>query len=132
MNRPALPARATLRFVFPLPPNLANARMHWAVKHLKRQEYFAACDALQITQQLPPPPPTPWTTVVCRETLRIGQPMDDDNAAARCKWPMDWLTTRGYLADDSRKHVKRLGYPRQRIRQKPYGCEITLTVLEAD
>ena len=37
-----------LTFVLPLPPNLANGRMHHMVKHKIRRGYYAACDYLVI------------------------------------------------------------------------------------
>lgn len=121
----------TLRFSLPLPPNLANSRMHWAVKHLKRTAYFEACDALQLTGDVPPPPPTPIAKAVIQETLYVGSEMDDDNAAARTKWAVDWLKTRGYIADDKRANLLRKGYPDQRVRLKPYRLELALTPIAA-
>lgn len=122
----------TLRFVFPLPINLANARMHWAVKHVRRSEYFAACDALQLAGKVPPPPRAPIERAHVHEVLRMGGHMDDDNAANRCKWPIDWLKTRGYIADDRKKNLVRSGYPRQLVkRDGDYAVEITLTALES-
>lgn len=127
----ALSGATTLRFSLPLPPNLANARMHWAAKHHKRQSYFEACDNLQLAGQVPPPPATPLAKAVIYETLYVGSEMDDDNAAHRVKWAIDWLKTRGYIADDKRGNLLRKGYPDQRVRLKPYRLEITLTEIKA-
>ena len=40
-----------------------------------------------------------------RATIYCGGRMDDDNAIARLKWPVDWMVTRGYLAGDSPKEL---------------------------
>lgn len=121
----------TLSFVLPMPANLANARMHWAVKDLKRRAYFEACDNLQLRGEVPPPPLKPFPKVVANEVMYLGAAMDDDNAAARTKWIWDWLKTRGYIADDRKANIIRQGYPKQRVkRDGNYRVEVTLTALE--
>jgi hypothetical protein len=123
-------AQATL--TLPLPPNLANGRGHWRKKHRERREYFAACDQRQGAGLVPAPPAVAlahaWITAVITHTHWS----DDDNAMARLKWSVDWLKTRGYIADDSRKCLTWTGLPHQHItRQFEPGVQITLTVRPA-
>lgn len=122
-----------LTFVFPLPENLANARMHWAVKNLKRRDFFDSCDARQNAGLLPPPPKQPFQkVVVVNECLYLAGHMDDDNAAHRVKWIWDWLKTRGYIADDRKKNIVRMEYPKQRVkRDNNYRVELTIQELKA-
>ena len=39
--------------------------------------------------------------------------MDDDNAVARLKWPVDWLVSGHWIVDDNRKHLRWTGFPTQ-------------------
>lgn len=117
-----------MRFTFPLPPNLANGRMHWRTLTRKKTAYNADCDVLQL-HELPPPPAQPFARATIAVTLTVGAQMDHDNAVARCKWPIDWLVTRGYLVDDKPKHLSWTGFPLQRVRRSEHGVDITLTPL---
>lgn len=126
----ALSGATTLTFVFPMPENIANARLHWAVKDLRRREFFDLCDAKQLVGELPAPPREPWQVAVAHVTMFLAGHMDDDNAGNRCKWIWDWLKTRGYLANDSRRHLKQTGYPSQVVkRDGNYRVEVRLTRL---
>lgn len=117
----------TLTFRMPLPLNLANARLHWAVKDKARKAYLAHCDLLQSGGILPPPPAVPLQKATLAVAMTLGNAMDDDNAIARIKWAQDWLVSRGYIAGDSRKHLKLTGLPTQRISRKNEPClELTL------
>ena len=119
-----------LVFAFPLPPNLANSRMHWRVKHNAKVKYWGLCDERQMLKLLPKPPKTPWEHVTVESHMFLGGAMDDDNAMARHKWVFDWLVTRGYLADDKRNVVKWLGLPTQtmsRGKGKVHGITLYLT-----
>jgi hypothetical protein len=99
--------------------------MHWRTKHKKRLDYFTACDFCEMMRH--EVHPAPRSPVELRATLYMGNHMDDDNALARLKWPVDWLKTRGYLVDDARKHC-RMTIPEQVVkRNQEYRVEITLT-----
>lgn len=116
-----------LTFRLPLPPNLANARMHHMVKHRAKVAYWRHLDILQSGGILPPPPKEPMAKATITATLTLGNAMDDDNAMSRTKWCQDWLKTRGYIVDDSRKHLKWGGIPKQRISRRNEPClELTL------
>lgn len=117
-------------FVFPMPPNLTNRRSgasHWAVRGREKKDYLAVCDSRQALGLLPPPPGRPLEKVVLKSVMRLGAAMDDDNALARHKWPLDWLKTRGYIVDDRRKCVRWSSLPEQIVkRAEVYRIEITL------
>jgi hypothetical protein len=126
----ALSGATHLTFVFPMPENIANARLHWAVKDLKRRAFFDTCDALQAAKRLPAPPPAPWEFSLAHVTMFLAGHMDDDNAGNRNKWIWDWLKTRGYIANDSRRHLRQTGYPSQVVkRDGNYRVEVRLTRL---
>lgn len=117
----------TLHFRLPMPENIANKGMHWAVKNKRRKAYLAHCDLLQQGGILPAPPAAPLKKATLSVTMTLHNPMDDDNATARIKWAQDWLKTRGYIVDDSKKHLTLLGHPTQRISRKNAPClELTL------
>lgn len=111
-----------LRFRLPLPENLANARLHWAAKHKAKRAYWQHCDLLLAGGVLPAPPELPMPKATLAITLTLANPMDDDNAIARTKWAQDWLVQRGYVAGDSRKHLRLSGIPEQRITRKNAPC----------
>ncbi len=120
-----------LKFVFPLPPNLTNGRMHWRTLYRKKTAFYAGCDELQASGLLPPPPSAPFPVVAATVVMVLGAAMDDDNCGARVKWCWDWLTTRGYLKDDRKKNLILAGYPTQRIkRDENYRVEITVTPID--
>jgi hypothetical protein len=112
----------------PMPPNLANGRMHWATKHKKRAAFMKALDDRQGAGLIPRPPETRWRHVELSSVMTLHQAMDPDNAVARHKWAIDWLVTRGYLADDAALNVRWNGFPTQIIsRSKPAEIELTIT-----
>ena len=114
-----------LTFVLPLPPNLANARLHWRKKHRERKAYMAQLDALWLARQLPAVPlPTPQS-VTLESHLYVWSFLDDDNALARIKYAADWLVRAGYLVDDKRPHC-RFTIPEQTVDRKAQRLEITL------
>lgn len=122
----------SLEMSLPMPPNLANARMHWRVKERERVAYLARCDTLQGLGLVPDPPPQPFTRAELRSVMRLGAAMDDDNAMHRHKWALDWLKTRGYIVDDRKKCLRWAGFPEQRVkRNNDYWLDLTLTALEA-
>ena len=118
-----------LRFVIPMPENLANARMHWTAKHRARKAYFAKLDELQMYGMLPAPPRTPFPKATISAVMHLGAAMDEGNAMHRAeKWPCDWLKTRGYIVDDNRKCLRWDGLPQQIVKRRAeYFLELTLT-----
>lgn len=120
--------RLTLRL--PLPPNTANARFHWRTKEKLRSEYFARCDLLYAARMLPRAVGGAfvWERATVSAHLVLGQSMDEDNAMARCKWPLDWAVRKGYVRDDSAKHLKWAGLPTQDVRSTKTSHGITLTL----
>ena len=116
-----------LTFVLPLPPNLANSRMHWRKRHREHSRYRDHLDMLLAMRQLPPVPREPWARAQVTAVLALHNPMDDDNAVARCKWPLDWIVSRGYLTDDRRTALRWASFPTQEIRRKQ-DPTLTLTL----
>jgi hypothetical protein len=95
-------AGMTVTLTLPMPENVGNARLHWRTKNRAKNDYLAACDALQARNAVPAPPPVPLARATIAAVMVLGNAMDDDNAMARLKWPIDWLVRRGYIADDRR------------------------------
>ncbi len=130
---------SSLRFVIPMPANLANGRMHHMVKHRAKVAYWESLDTLCVVSSarqhqptaylVPPRPPAPMTPVRIDATLHLGGRMDDDNALARLKWCADWLKTRGYIREDKQPHC-RFTIPEQVIkRDGNYRVELKVTQL---
>ena len=112
-----------------LPENLSNARMHWKAKYRAKKRYYAAQDARQSFGLIEPPPTEPLASVRVLAHLRLYNAADPDGCAARLKWPMDWLVTRGYLEDDGPAIVKELRVT-QEIDRRNQRLEITLEPLD--
>lgn len=105
-------------FNFPMPPNLGNARMHWAVKHKKKTAFWQMADLLVAGGVFPKPPKKPWGKAKITASCVVGAINDTDNLMARMKWIGDFLTTRGYIVDDKPKHLEWSGMPTQRVSRK--------------
>jgi hypothetical protein len=118
----------TLTLTLPMPPNIANGRMHWRVKHQKRRDYIDACDMRVKAKLAPHPPWKPLLRVTLNATLYCWSLNDDDNALARIKWAADWLKTRGYLVADKRPHC-RFTIPEQVIDRANQRLVLTITPL---
>lgn len=118
-----------LVFTFPMPDNIANARQHWAMKHRRKNTLWGLCDVLVKGKILPmPPKDAPWTKATISSRMVVGNSMDHDNAIARHKPLLDWLVTRGYLLNDTRKCLDWTGFPAQKVSRKNLPeIEITLT-----
>lgn len=116
----------TLRFEFPLPTNLGNARLHWRAKHRAKKAYWAELDALVLARRLPKPPASPLPRARIAAHLRTYNRMDADNRMFRMKWIGDWLTTRGYVVDDNPDALEWAGVPTQEINRADQGVELTL------
>ena len=114
-----------MRLVLDLPENLSNARMHWRVRLKTKKAYYQAQDGRQLLGLIEPPPARPMTAVRVLAHLSLWNPADPDGCAARLKWPMDWLVTRGYLEDDGPAIVKELQVT-QEIDRKNQRLEITI------
>lgn len=117
-----------MTLTLPLPPNMADtsmSRRHWAVRYKAQQQYWDMCTLWRINENQPRPERQPPQTADVMVTLYLHQRMDDDNAAARCKWLLDWLVRNGYLWDDSQQHC-RLTVCQQIDRRRQRACvEIT-------
>ena len=112
-----------LVLTLPMPPNLANSRMHWRVKHKAKLAYWMACDATR----KPAKPRTPLARATLSSVMYLGAAMDTDNAMSRHKWTLDYLTARGWIADDRRTCLTWLGFPEQVVkRDGNYRLVLTL------
>ena len=77
---------------------------------------------------IPSPPKLPFQKVQIRSVMQLGNHMDDDNAMARHKPLLDWLKTRGYIADDRRSVLRWEGFPEQIVKRNGrYSIILTLT-----
>ena len=115
--------RPSLRLTGPLPPDRGNARGHWAAHHRQRRSYWAALDVHALAQRFRLKAPLARANVAI--DLRTWNPMDPDNLAARCKYLLDWLVTRGYLVDDSPRTITLT--VTQRVDRTNRGATVTLT-----
>ena len=128
---PRSPLPAPMTFVFPLPPNRANARGHWRKAYREQAKFYAECDMRVLAKLMPKPPAAPWMRASITAELTMRNPMDDDNALARCKWVCDFLVTRGYILDDRKGRLDWDAIPTQKISRKEPTCIIvTLTARE--
>lgn len=104
----------TFRFEFPMPPSLNKDYPTW--KRIKeKKQYYKQLDELQLTKRLPAPPPLPLLRVIATVSMFVHNKMDNDNSSTRCKWPQDWLKTRGYITDDRTPFLTLLAQPEQTI-----------------
>lgn len=119
-------AARVLTLVLPMPENIANARMHWRVKHKAKKDYFEMCDDRQRVGLIVAPPRLKIGRADVRSVMYLGSHMDADNAMARHKWPLDWLQSRGYIVND--KHLTWTTLPAQFVkRDGKYRIELTIT-----
>ena len=115
-----------MKFVLPLPLNLANSRIFWAKKHKLKLAYWLVLDDLQMVGKVPPPPQEPWQKAVLSHHWYLhGRHMDQGNCYNRLKWIEDWLVTRGYLVDDTPECLT-LEKPVQETDRKNKRVEVTL------
>lgn len=101
----------TVTLTLPMPPNVANARMHWAAKMRARRQWEQRAIVMERGLRGRHRP-----MQRCRVTaiLYLRQRMDDDNSVARLKFPLDLLKARGLIVDDKRPHLELAGIPEQR------------------
>ncbi len=114
-----------------MPRNISNgSHGHWATRYGQRTAYLNELDMLQALGKLPAPPAIPFSRVRIDSVMHLGMPMDQDNAMRRHKWILDFLKTRGYIVDDSPKHLEWVSFPEQRVkRDGNYRVELSLTPL---
>jgi hypothetical protein len=113
-----------LTITLPVPANIANGRMHWAAKSRKQKAYRLRCTVMH-----PSRPERPIEKAHITAAWYVWNTMDDDNAVARLKWPIDWLVARGIILNDDPAHMT-LGEVTQEIdRREP---RLVLTVREAN
>ena len=119
---------STLHITVPMPPNIGNGgHYHWRTRDNQRKLYLATLDARQAAGLVPRPPKKPMTKARLRSVMHLGAAMDDDNAMRRHKWVLDWLRTRGYIADDKKKCLTWAGFPEQHVnRRDEYTIDLTL------
>ena len=120
------PAAGPLVLELPMPPSLTNSRKGrsrsgFAVAREKR-EYWEALDERQRCRLVPAPPAAPWPRASLSSVMYLG------NAMARHKWALDWLRTRGYVAEDRRDVLVWTDFPEQRVKRgQVYRLVLTLT-----
>lgn len=114
-----------MKITLPLPPNMANSRMHWRVKHNKRQAYFESCDIVSLTVK---EQPLAAPKMRVRATMFLGGEMDHDNALARLKWPIDWMVQRKLLRGDKPSQLE-WDWPIKQVvgRKQLYRVEFEIT-----
>ena len=127
----ALPASAALHITVPMPMNISNgSHSHHMVRHKQKLAYWKALDMMQAGELIPKPPRRPLDGITLDSVMHLARQMDVDNAMRRHKWVMDWLKTRGYIVDDSPKHLTWASFPEQHIRRDGnYRIELTLQTL---
>ena len=123
----------------PFPPNMANGRMHWRVKERHRAQYLVLCrglwyaeiDGCSARSSMHEFARQHRTKSLLSFCLRLGGRMDDDNALARCKWPVDWLVSEGILVDDSPKWCS-MSIPEQVITRDKAQQRLEITIRYAE
>ena len=113
----------------PMPLNIANgSHGHWATRKKQKDAYFRALDIYQAVGKIPKPPAKPFAMTRIAVVMYLANRMDADNTMRRCKWPLDWLKTRGYIKDDSPKHLDWADIPEQIIKRSgQYRIVFTLS-----
>ena len=84
-----------------LPANRANESWHWRKERRLRDAYKLRATVLQ-----PWRPAEPYDTLRVEATLFLYNAMDEDNLAARMKWPLDWLEDREFIVNDKNIRLK--------------------------
>lgn len=112
-----------LTFTLPLPPNLANGRMHWwdRVKGQRNWQWRALVAERRLHGR-----PEPMARARVTAVFYVKQVMDDDNAVARLKWALDLLKVRRFILDDRRPHLELTGIPEQHVDHKAPRLELRL------
>jgi hypothetical protein len=124
-----LDTEQALTLVLPLPLNIANSRLHWAVKNKKKQRYFEELSLRKDARLIPRPTYSYPRRVRVDVTLFVWSKLDRDNAYSRCKWPLDWLVGNGYLAEDCEDRIELV--VTQKVDRKNQRMQVTITPMEA-
>lgn len=129
--QPSTRGSEVVTLTFPMPLNIGNgAHGHWRTRHNQRVAYLKALDMLQAAGKIPAPPPRAFDRVRLDSIMHLARQMDVDNALRRHKWCLDFLKTRGYIVDDSPKHVEWVSFPEQRVKVNgDYKIVLTLEPL---
>lgn len=122
----------TLVFKIPMPPTLTNSgkgrSRHWRVIEREKEQYWTLLTIAKQFKTIPPPPAVPWEKARIQSLMVLGGAMDDDNAMARHKWPIDWLVRNGYIKSDRKSCLVWADFPTQRVsRKEDKTITITLT-----
>lgn len=113
----------TVTLVLPLPPNVANARGHWAARRKVAGDWELLALA---TERKIRGRHEPMQRATCSAVFYVGRwVMDDDNCTARLKVALDLIRRRGLIVDDKRPHLTLEGIPEQRT-TTPRRIELTL------
>ncbi len=100
-----------MKITLPLPPNMANKSWgHWTKKHKAQKAYMVLCMLKHKCHggTLPAGIRKEITATIYNTRL-----MDQDNAMARLKWPVDWINRTGFIVDDDPDHLVWTGLPTQ-------------------
>lgn len=124
-----------LELTLPMPELQTNSKRgrsrHWRSIEREKNAYWEQLDMRVMAKLIPRAPDTPIARASLRSVMHLGAAMDEDNAVARHKWPIDWLRKRGYIAGDRRKSLRWESFPEQIIkRDGNYRLVLTLTPLE--
>lgn len=118
-----------MKLVLPLPENRANRKgsTHWARVKGDRDAYVQAAK-VAVWQQAKAGARAALADghVAVTATLYVWARMDDDNAVARLKWPLDVLKKTGVIHDDKRPWCRLTGIPEQVIDRKHQRVELVI------
>jgi hypothetical protein len=116
--------------MLPMPRRMANgSHGHWSYKLAMQNQYIGVLNAMQCARLVPAPPKEPPQCAQLASHLFLRSEMDDDNALARLKWPIDWLVNNHYLAGDKRKNLRN-SIPLQTVtHREPQRIEFGITPL---
>lgn len=125
----------TLELTLPMPELQTNSKRgrsrHWRAIEREKNAYWELLDYYALARRIPPAPATPIARATLRSVMHLGAAMDEDNAVARHKWPIDWLRKRGYIAGDRRIALRWESFPEQVIkRDGNYRLVLTITSIE--
>ena len=117
-----------LRITVPMPRSVANASgrsRHWRTVAREKRAYLNVLDALQMGRLIPEVPALPLRRVQITATMYVGGRHDQDNLVSRCKWPLDWIASRGFVGND--RDIEWHSFPTQIIKRgQDYRIEFVL------
>jgi hypothetical protein len=118
-----------ITITLPMPSNRANRKgsSHWRGVYRDRGLYIGAAQTHALAQtRVQQRMATASTCYRITATLYVWAMMDDDNAVARLKWPLDALRGIGILFSDKRPYCALAGIPAQVIDRKHQRIELIL------